>query len=90
MAAQANAEGLALYHYRGCPFCDRVHAALARLGVEIALCDILADHERYNELVAATGRQTVPCLRIEEEGGEVRWLHESADIIRWLEQRFAA
>lgn len=29
----------------------------------------------------------VPCLRI-EEGGEVKWLYESTDIIQFLNTRF--
>jgi hypothetical protein len=31
----------------------------------------------------------VPVLRIEEAGGEVRWLPESVDIIAYLQQRFS-
>jgi hypothetical protein len=31
----------------------------------------------------------VPCLRIEQPGGGVRWMHESADIIRYLETEVA-
>jgi hypothetical protein len=30
----------------------------------------------------------VPCLRIEEAPGKVRWMHESADIIAFLRQEF--
>jgi hypothetical protein len=32
----------------------------------------------------------VPVLRIEQPDGAVRWLPESADIVDYLEQRFAA
>jgi hypothetical protein len=31
----------------------------------------------------------VPCLRIEEPEGEVRWMHESVDIIDYLRDHFA-
>jgi hypothetical protein len=31
----------------------------------------------------------VPCLRIEQPGGAARWMHESADIIRYLETEIA-
>lgn len=84
----SNAEGLALYQYRGCPFCMRVEHAVARLGVEIELRDTLRSPERARELIEATGHRTVPVLRIDEPDGEVRWLPESADIIAYLEERF--
>jgi glutaredoxin 2 len=76
---------LSLYHYEGCPFCTLVRDAMGRLGRDIELRDILVDGERREELIAATGRQMVPCLRIEDGLGEVRWMHESRDIIRYLE-----
>jgi glutathione S-transferase len=82
--------GLSLYKFDGCPYCQRVRQALARLGLEIELRDIHAEPRYRQELVEATGRGTVPCLRIEEAGGKVRWLHESLDIIDFLERRFPA
>jgi glutaredoxin 2 len=39
--------------------------------------------------VAATGTQMVPCLRIEQPAGPARWMHESLDIIRYLETEIA-
>jgi glutathione S-transferase len=88
MSARRRIPGLSLYVFEGCPWCTRVRAALDRLGLEIEVRDVHADPPRRAELVAATGRATVPCLRI-EEGAAPRWMHESADIIRWLEQRYA-
>lgn len=79
---------LALYHVSSCPFCLRVFSAIDRLGADVELRDIQADPARLRELVEATGRTMVPCLRI-DEGGDVRWLHESVDIVRFLEQRVA-
>lgn len=80
--------GLSLYHFDGCPYCDRVRVAMARLSLELELRDIHAQPKYRDELVAATGRQMVPCLRI-ENGGRARWMHESADIIRYLETEVA-
>ncbi len=82
------ASGLSLYHFDGCPYCDRVHSALARLRLELELRDIKLVAKYREELVAATGKQMVPCLRIEREG-KARWLHESADIVRYLETEVA-
>lgn len=76
---------LSLYHYEGCPYCTLVRDAMARLGVDIELRDILDRSDYKEELVVATGRQMVPCLRIEEGLGDVRWMHESRDIILFLQ-----
>jgi glutaredoxin len=81
---------LSLYQTQFCPYCERVRRALARLGVSVELRDIGQSAARRRELVEATGRQTVPCLRIADEAGGARWMHESADIIAYLEARFAA
>jgi glutathione S-transferase len=81
-------EGLSLYHYEGCMWCAMVQRALAQLSVEIEHCDIYGDAHHMSDLVEATGRRTVPCLRIREEGGD-RWMHESSDIIAYLKERFA-
>ena len=81
---------LSLYHFDGCPYCGRVRDAIQRLGATIELRDIRRSSDHREALVAATGRQTVPCLRIgDADAGEDRWMHESADIIRFLEQTFA-
>jgi glutathione S-transferase len=40
--------------------------------------------------VKATGRQTVPCLRIERADGSVEWMHESEDINAYLKERFGS
>ena len=39
-------------------------------------------------IAAALGRGTVPVLRIEGDDGEVEWLPESAEIVRYLEAHF--
>jgi glutathione S-transferase len=80
--------GLSLYHFDGCPYCERVRTAMSRLHLELELRDIHRDAKYREELVAATGRQMVPCLRI-EAGGKSRWMHESADIVRYLETEVA-
>jgi len=81
-------EGLSLYGYPGCPYCRRVFDASASLGLEIPLRDTQLDAERRRELIEALGRATVPVLLIEGEAGEVKWLPESADIVRYLNERF--
>jgi glutathione S-transferase len=84
----AASEGLALYQFHGCPFCRRVRDAAERLGLDLELRDTLASALYAREIEEATGRQTVPVLRIEEPDGRVRWLPESADIVAYLQERF--
>ena len=82
------AEGLSLYGYPGCPYCRRVFDAAASLGLEIPLRDTQQDPDHRRELIEALGRATVPVLLIEGEAGDQKWLPESADIVRYLTERF--
>ena len=74
-------KGLSLYHFDGCPYCGRVRDAMARLDLEIELRDIHTHPNFRSELVAATGKQMVPCLRIEQASG-VRVLHGEQKVWR--------
>jgi glutaredoxin len=76
---------LALYHYGSCPYCGIVRQAIDQLGLDVELRNIHETSSRLHELVDGAGRRTVPCLRIESEIGEVRWMPESRDIIRYLQ-----
>jgi glutaredoxin len=86
--AQANAKGLSLYQLYACPFCVKTRRALHRLNITIDIRDIGKQIGYRQELEQQGGRVMVPCLRIEEQG-EVRWLYESGDIARYLDERFA-
>lgn len=87
-AESKSVEGLSLYGYPQCPYCARVLRAIDSLGLEIPLRNTMQDDEHHAALVGARGRGTVPVLRIEDENGEVEWLPESADIVRYLSSRF--
>ncbi|MCB1803160.1 MAG: glutaredoxin [Gammaproteobacteria bacterium] len=80
------ARNLALYQYRACPFCVKTRRALRRLGIEVELRDAKNDPRWRDELLAEGGRQQVPCLRIPQPDGSVRWMYESDDIIAYLER----
>ncbi len=80
--------GLALYQYMGCGYCAQVRSIMKRLGVEVELRDTLQQPKFAQEVLEATGRSTVPVLRIDSEDGETRWMPESQDIIRYLVDRF--
>ncbi|WP_428267861.1 glutaredoxin family protein [Haliangium sp.] len=75
---------LSLYHSRTCGYCVRVRIAAQRLGIELELRDARRDHARRTELLEATGRLTVPVLRIDHADGHSEWLPESREIVHWL------
>jgi len=79
---------LALYHFTSCPYCIKVRRVIGRLDLCIELRDIRKERGWADELVQKGGKGQVPCLRIEEPDGKVRWLYESDDIVRYLERRF--
>jgi glutaredoxin 2 len=75
----------ALYYYDSCPFCQRVLRVLPNLNVEVEKRNVISSSEHRKEHYEATGRSTVPCLRMEDDNGQVTWMFESADIIRFLQ-----
>lgn len=80
-------DDLTLYVNPGCVYCDTVHTAVDRLGIEIGERDVRRDDDARRELLEATGRRRVPVLRI-GEGSTARWMPESADIVAYLYERF--
>lgn len=77
-----------LYQFEACPFCVKVRRAAKRLNLPLDTRD--AKQTAWEqELINGGGQRKVPCLRVEKDNGEVEWMYESADIINYLEQRFA-
>lgn len=74
---------LTLYHRPSCSYCIQVRMVADRLGIPLVLCDASRDLESRQELLDATGRTTVPVLRI-TEADDTRWMRESLAIIRYL------
>jgi len=75
---------LSLYHRNFCMFCSRVINVINGLEIDIDGKDIWKDNDARRELEQATGRATVPVLRIESASGEVTWMPESTDIVSYL------
>lgn len=80
---------LTLYQFPTCPFCVKVRRAIQRLGLNIELRDAQLDAEHREALLEGGGKTQVPCLRIQHPDGRVEWMYESADIIRYLDDRFS-
>jgi len=79
---------LVLYEFRTCPFCIKVRQEMRRLSLPIERRDAQHPGPYRDALVAGGGRAMVPCLRIVEANGEIRWLYESGAIIDTLRTRF--
>ena len=86
----AETASLTLYQYEACPFCVKVRRAMKRHALTIETRDVKRSAPAREELLAGGGNLQVPCLRIEGEQGQVQWMYESSDIVRYLEARFAA
>ncbi|MEM7099445.1 MAG: glutaredoxin [Pseudomonadota bacterium] len=79
-------ESYQLFKTDWCGFCFRVRRFIDKHDIELPLRDINQDQDAFRELLSATNRTTVPCLRI-QKGEDVEWMFESMDIIEFLAQR---
>ena len=86
--AQDAMQGLSLYQFYACPFCVKTRRAIHELNIKIEERDINKNPAHREQLEQATGKIKVPCLRI-EDGDNVKWMHESSDIINFLQMRVA-
>jgi glutaredoxin len=84
----AETRKLTLYQYAACPFCVKVRRAMKRSALNIETRDAKRNEKVKEELLQGGGQLKVPCLRIEDNNGDVRWMYESGDIISYLDQRF--
>lgn len=81
--ADAKTQGLALYHFETCPYCQKVRRAMVELNLDIELRETRQNPAFREEQLAGGGKGQVPCLRIEKQG-EVTWMYESDTIIDYL------
>jgi glutaredoxin len=88
-AIDLQTRNLVLYQFSTCPFCIKVRRAIKGLSLNIEFRDAQKDPGHRAELLTATGQVKVPCLRITDDSGNVSWMLESSEIIKYLQQRFA-
>ncbi|MCG8419318.1 MAG: glutaredoxin [Proteobacteria bacterium] len=79
----------ALYTRARCAFCFYVVRAIRALGLDVEMRDIAREPEHRHALVAATGRMTVPVLRISHDDGREEWMPESRNIVRYLHKHYS-
>lgn len=74
-----------LYYSQYCYFCQKVMMFLRgqKIKDEIELRST-SDAQFAKELIQSGGKTQVPCLRIENDNGDVQWIYESDDIIQYL------
>ena len=82
-------QSLALYQFSTCPFCIKVRQEMRRLSLPIEKRDAQHHADHRNELLQGSGATKVPCLRITEADGQIRWLQDSTEIVAYLRGRFA-
>ncbi len=76
---------LTLYHFVGCPYCQKVKDYLKSANITVPLKDIHEDPAYRDELIKIGGKSQVPCLLIGTQA-----LYESSAIIEWLKKNLAA
>lgn len=74
---------LTLYHFDGCPYCQRVKDFMKQKGISIPMKDTHQDPEAKEELIRIGGKLQVPCLTIDGKA-----LYESLDIIDWFKKNW--
>ncbi len=79
---------LALYQFNTCPFCIKVRRQIKRQSLNIQLLDAQYNQQHRAELLNDGGEIKVPCLKMTSDSGDVSWLYESNDVIRYLQDEF--
>lgn len=78
-------ENLSIYQFEACPFCVKVRRQLRKNALNIELRDAKNNAQHKEELTKQGGKYKVPCLRIESDSGDIKWLYESDNIISYLQ-----
>jgi len=73
----------ALYYSKYCFFCQKVLRFLRGKDLNIEMRST-SDRVYQSELIEGGGKGQVPCLRIDDGSGNVQWMYESDDIIRYF------
>jgi len=87
-AVDQQCQSLALYQFNTCPFCIKVRQEMRRLSLPIEKRDAQHNTANRDELQQGSGATKVPCLKITEANGQVRWLQDSNAIVAHLRERF--
>jgi glutaredoxin len=87
-AVDLQCQSMALYQFNTCPFCIKTRQEMRRLSLPIEKRDAQHNSANRDELQQGSGANKVPCLKITEANGQVRWLQDSNAIVAHLRERF--
>lgn len=76
-------QNLTLYHFNGCPYCQRVKDYLSKKNIIVPMKDIRQTSAFHDELIKIGGKGQVPCLVIDDKA-----LYESMDIVEWFKKNY--
>ncbi len=76
-------QNLTLYHFAGCPYCQRVKDFLGKEGISVPMKDTHENPVFRQELIKIGGKPQVPCLVMDGKA-----LYESSDIIEWFKKNY--
>jgi glutaredoxin len=74
---------LMLYHFVGCPYCQKVRDYLSKEGITVPMKDTKENPAFREELIKIGGKPQVPCLVIDGKA-----VYESLDIIEWFKKNW--
>ncbi|WP_293032669.1 glutathione S-transferase N-terminal domain-containing protein [Natronococcus sp.] len=78
---------ITLYELPGCPFCAKVRTKLDELELDYDAIEVPRSHEDRTEVERVSGQTGVPVITDESQG--VEGMHESDDIVEYLEETYA-
>lgn len=81
---------LTLYHFKTCPFCIKTRREMKRLSLNIEKRDAQHNEQNKQALLEGGGQIKVPCLKIEDDEGNMTWMYDSKEIIKYLQSRFSS
>lgn len=87
LQVEQDIQGLTLYQFFACPFCIKTRRAMYKMNLPIKKLSAAKGSPYREQLVQGGGKIQTPCLRI-EQADEVKWLYDSSEIIKYLQQRF--
>lgn len=79
---------ITLYELPGCPYCAKVIDKLNQLGLEYDSIEVSRSHGERTEVKEVSGQTGVPVIVDEAHG--VDGMHESDDIVAYLEETYGA
>ena len=78
-----------MYQFHACPFCVKVRRQIRKHSLNIELRDAKNNGDFKEELVREGGLHKVPCLRIDHNEIETKWLYGSDNIINYLQSELS-